>query len=157
VFGQYSDEFQMVGYTESEVHVLQLVSGASTRKHILILSFCTSSSCTQPIEQMFIAQDGQGKIQGKDEPASENHNLNRTLRKKFCKGSGAMWHTYLINIHITETTEQQHIIHKQEDCQNPRRVVSQKIVTTCSHFPCSLREGVLKKHMSGGRNAVKAL
>jgi hypothetical protein len=99
-----------------------------------------------------------GKDTGKkDEPASENHNLNRTLRKKFCKGSGAMWYTYLINIHSTETTEQQHIIHKQEDCPNSRRIVSQKIVTTCSHFPSSLREGVLKKHMSGGSNAVKAL
>jgi hypothetical protein len=99
-----------------------------------------------------------GKDTGKkDEPASENHNLNRTLRKKFCKGSGAMWHTYPITIHSTETTEQQHITHKQEECPNSRRIVSQKIVTTCSHFPCSLREGVLKKHMSGGRNAVKAL
>jgi hypothetical protein len=99
-----------------------------------------------------------GKDTGKkDEPASENHNLNRTLRKKFCKGSGAMWHMYLINIHSTETTEQQHIIHKQEDCQNSRRIVSQKIVTTSSHFPSSLREGVLKKHMSGGSNAVNAL
>jgi hypothetical protein len=99
-----------------------------------------------------------GKNTGKkDEPASDNHNLNRTLRKKFCKGSGATWHTYLINIHSTETTEQQHIIHKQEDCPNPRRIGSQRLVTTCSHFPSSLREGVLKKHMSGGSNAVKAL
>jgi hypothetical protein len=35
------------------------------RKYILILSFRTCSLCTQPIEQMLIAQDGQGKIQEK--------------------------------------------------------------------------------------------
>jgi hypothetical protein len=65
VFGQYLDEYQMVEYTESEIHLLQLVSGASMRKYILILSFRTCSLCTQPIEQMLIAQDGQGKIQEK--------------------------------------------------------------------------------------------
>jgi len=52
-----------------------------------------------------------------------------------------MWYTCLINIHSTETTEQQHMIRKQEDCPDPRRIVSQKIVTTCSHYPLQLSGG----------------
>jgi hypothetical protein len=39
------------------VQRLQLVSGALMKKCIPILSLRTCSSCTQPIEQMFIAQD----------------------------------------------------------------------------------------------------
>lgn len=93
------------------------------KKCILILSFRTCSSCTQPIEQMLIAQDME-KHREKDEPASENHNLDCALRGKFCKG--VVRRTELINVYFTA---QQHTIHKQENCPNPPRVANASLPT----------------------------